>query len=93
MFFHSKILELNENEIRALPHSFGSLSKVQRINLDMNPLQSPPILLMQEGIEPVLKYCAARAKMVEKLTKMLLDEGKVVYSVLLCGRSICYFKC
>ncbi len=43
----------------------------------MNPLVSPPIKLLCEGIDAILNYCAARAKLVVGLTKRLASIGEL----------------
>lgn len=48
------------------------------MNLDMNLLESPPMALLNEGIETIVKYCTARAKIVLGLSKKLTSSGEIL---------------
>ena len=73
--FCSQELNLHGNKIKSLPSSFCLLKKLRIVNLDMNPLESPPLFLIHEGIEALVNYCCARGKIVADLTSKLSDFG------------------
>jgi len=75
--FTREILELNGNKVTVLPNSFGELKAVRVLNVDMNPLQSPPLSLLNAGIGPVVKYCIARSTLIGELSGKLKAAGRL----------------
>ncbi|KAB1207842.1 Plant intracellular Ras-group-related LRR protein 3 [Morella rubra] len=53
-------LDLSNNQIRALPNSFGELKNLAKLNLDQNPLEIPPIEIVNQGVEAVKEFMAKR---------------------------------
>lgn len=51
-------LDLSNNQIRALPYSFGRLEKLTKLNLDQNPIIVPPIEVVNQGAEAVKEFMA-----------------------------------
>ena len=48
--------------------------KIKVLNLHMNPLESPPLSLLNEGMETTIKYCAARSHVICNLSKKLTSN-------------------
>lgn len=70
---HRSHLELNGNNLSELPSPFPHCEKAI---LDMNPLESPPLDLINEGIDTVVNYCHTRGERICHLLKGLKSVGK-----------------
>ncbi|KAF7806037.1 plant intracellular Ras-group-related LRR protein 9-like [Senna tora] len=53
-------LDLSNNQIHALPDTFGRLDYLVKLNLEQNPLELPPMEIVNEGVEAVKTYMAKR---------------------------------
>ncbi len=70
-----QILEINDNNVEVLPGSFGKLKCLRFLDLNRNPLISPPMALGSEGIEAIIKYCAARELFIQGIMRQLHEAG------------------
>ncbi|ESW10013.1 hypothetical protein PHAVU_009G174300 [Phaseolus vulgaris] len=53
-------LDLSNNQIHALPDTFGRLDNLTKLNLEQNPLQLPPMEIVNQGVEAVKTFMAKR---------------------------------
>lgn len=53
-------LDLSDNQIRALPDRFGRLEKLSKLNLDQNPLEVPPMVVVNKGPKAVKDFMDMR---------------------------------
>lgn len=58
-----------------LPKSFVSLLQCEICSIEMNPLQSPPLELFNEGMINVMKYCSIRSLRLGEIEAGLLAAG------------------
>ncbi|CAJ1974958.1 unnamed protein product [Sphenostylis stenocarpa] len=56
-------LDLSNNQIHALPDTFGRLDNLTKLNLEQNPLELPPVEIVNQGVEAVKVF----------MSKMWLD--------------------
>ncbi|PKI52641.1 hypothetical protein CRG98_026981 [Punica granatum] len=56
------LVELNAsyNNIRALPDSMGCLGKLRKLRIEGNPLVSPPMEVVRQGVEEVKMYLSEK---------------------------------
>lgn len=53
-------LDVSYNKITALPDSMGCLKKLQKLSVEGNPLVSPPVEVMEQGLHMVKQYLCDR---------------------------------
>ncbi|KAM7254855.1 hypothetical protein ACFE04_020096 [Oxalis oulophora] len=53
-------IDLSNNQISCLPVTFGRLENLVKLNLDQNPIEIPPIEIVQEGVDSVKEFMAKR---------------------------------
>nr|GEU69761.1 hypothetical protein [Tanacetum cinerariifolium] len=53
-------LDVSNNQIQALPVTFGRLDKLTKLNIDQNPLVIPPKEVVEQGIGAVKVFMAQR---------------------------------
>ncbi|KAE9608534.1 hypothetical protein Lal_00020815 [Lupinus albus] len=53
-------LDLSNNQIHALPDTFGRLDNLKRLNLEHNPLELPPLEIVNLGVEAIKTFMAKR---------------------------------
>ncbi|CAI8597603.1 unnamed protein product [Vicia faba] len=53
-------LDLSNNQIRALPDTFGYLDNLTKLNLEQNPLEVPPVEIVNQGVEAILTFMTKR---------------------------------
>ncbi|KAL8483822.1 hypothetical protein ACS0TY_026491 [Phlomoides rotata] len=61
-------LDVSYNRITALPESIGCLKKLQKLSVEGNPLVSPPMEVMEQGIHVVKQYLCDKINGVHKPT-------------------------
>ncbi|KAI4335337.1 hypothetical protein L6164_013991 [Bauhinia variegata] len=49
-------LDVSYNKIRSLPNSIGCLKKLQKLSVEGNPLRSPPVDVLEQGLHAVKEY-------------------------------------
>lgn len=68
-------LDLSNNQIHALPDTFGTLDSLTKLNVDQNPLVVPPEEVVKEGVEAVKTYMGQRRiSMLEEEEKKKMEE-------------------
>ena len=53
-------LDLSNNQIHALPDTFGRLESLTKLNLEHNPIEVPPVEIINQGIEAIKTFMAKR---------------------------------
>lgn len=53
-------LDISNNQVRALPNTISQLVKITKLNLDENPLVTPPADIIPKGIEAVMIFMTSR---------------------------------
>lgn len=53
-------LDLSNNQIHALPDTFGRLDNLTKLNLEQNPLELPPMDIVDQGVEAIKTFMAKR---------------------------------
>lgn len=66
-------LGLSNNQIHALPNTFGRL-KLEKLNLEQNPLAMPPEVIVNKGVNAVKEY------MLKRWLDILLEEQNLEVS-------------
>ena len=46
----------HQNQLTALPESFGQLTALQNLHLDGNPLQRPPLAVCERGVAAIAQF-------------------------------------
>ncbi|PIA26378.1 hypothetical protein AQUCO_09400023v1 [Aquilegia coerulea] len=72
-----KELDLSNNQIHALPITFGRLDNLTKLNLDQNPIVTPPVEIVNNGVEAVKEFMAKRWLdiLVEEEEKSMAEEN------------------
>ena len=52
----AKILDLRDNQLTELPSEIASLTNLQYLYLDGNPLTSPPPAIVEQGLDAIRAY-------------------------------------
>ncbi|KAL2321769.1 hypothetical protein Fmac_026148 [Flemingia macrophylla] len=63
-------LDLSNNQIHALPDTFGRLDNLTKLNLEQNPLEVPPMEIVNQGVQAVKSF------MVQRLIDILAEEER-----------------
>lgn len=72
-------LDVSYNKIRILPDSIGCLRKLQKLCVDGNPLISPPLDVMEKGLQVVKEYLTKKMNAEHKSPKKMKSwVGKLV---------------
>ncbi|KAK7389126.1 hypothetical protein VNO78_23958 [Psophocarpus tetragonolobus] len=76
-----KELDLSNNQIHALPDTFGRLDNLVKLNLDQNPLEVPPVEIVDQGVQAVKSFMIHRwidilAEEERKSTQVLQEQGQ-----------------
>ncbi|KAK6139792.1 hypothetical protein DH2020_026468 [Rehmannia glutinosa] len=53
-------LDVSYNKITALPESIGCLKKLQKLSVEGNPLVSPPMEVIEQGVDMVKEYLCGK---------------------------------
>lgn len=53
-------LDLSNNQIYALPDTFGHLENLKKLNLEQNPLVTPPMEVVNKGLDAVRTFMSKR---------------------------------
>ncbi|RDX63358.1 Plant intracellular Ras-group-related LRR protein 9, partial [Mucuna pruriens] len=74
-------LDLSNNQIHSLPNTFGRLNNLTVLNLEQNPLEVPPMEIVNKGVQAVKSFMAQRwidilAEEDRKSTNELQEEGQ-----------------
>lgn len=62
---------IDNNNLLELPRCIENITNIAGLKIEMNPMRSPPMELLGEGIGPVIQYCRARSKRRDELQKLL----------------------
>ncbi|KAF5190721.1 Plant intracellular ras-group-related lrr protein [Thalictrum thalictroides] len=70
-------VDLSNNQIHALPITFGRLDNLTKLNLDQNPIVTPPVEVVNNGVEAVKEFMAKRWLdiLVEEEQKSMTEEN------------------
>ncbi|KAL5712941.1 Plant intracellular Ras-group-related LRR protein 6 [Ranunculus cassubicifolius] len=71
-------LDISYNKISMLPDSMGCLKKLQKLSVQGNPLVSPPIEVVEQGVGAVKEYLSDRMNSPSKANKNKSWLGKMV---------------
>lgn len=71
-----EVLHLEGNELVVLPQSLGSMKRLCHLNVDMNPLESPPLSLCCEGAGTIVEYLELRRTSIARLVQSMKKGGK-----------------
>lgn len=71
-------LDVSYNSIKTLPDSIGCLPKLQKLSVEGNPLCSPPIEVVEQGLHVVKEYMCHKMNSDQKTTKKRSWMGKLV---------------
>ena len=63
------------NNLIELPHSFVDMKALDDMRIEYNPMRSPPMDLVQEGMQTVMQYCRIRSSRVNELAELLEEVG------------------
>ncbi|CAH8287427.1 unnamed protein product [Eruca vesicaria subsp. sativa] len=63
-------LDVSYNGIMVLPDSIGCLRRVQKLSIEGNPLVSPPLEVVEQGVEAVKQYMSEKMTESYKKTPM-----------------------
>ncbi|GMI11247.1 hypothetical protein TrVE_jg2968 [Triparma verrucosa] len=66
---------ISSNNLIELPQSFVDMKCLDDMKIEYNPMQSPPMELVQEGMQTVMQYCRIRASRINELAELLEDVG------------------
>ncbi|GFH49812.1 hypothetical protein CTEN210_06288 [Chaetoceros tenuissimus] len=66
-----EVLHLEGNELVVLPQSLRDMERLRHLNLDMNPLESPPLSLCCEGAGTIVKYMELRHASIASITQFV----------------------
>ena len=69
------IFWVSSNNLIELPQSFVDMKCLDDMKIEYNPMRSPPMELVQEGMQTVMRYCRVRASRVNELKELLVDAG------------------
>jgi len=69
------IFWVSSNNLIELPQSFVDMKCLDDMKIEYNPMRSPPMDLVQEGMQTVMRYCRVRASRVNELKELLVDAG------------------
>ncbi|XP_027333745.1 plant intracellular Ras-group-related LRR protein 9-like [Abrus precatorius] len=74
-------LDLSNNQIHALPDTFGRLHNLTKLNLEQNPLEVPPVEIVNQGVQAIKSFMAQRwidilAEEERKSTHELQEQGE-----------------
>lgn len=74
-------LDLSNNQIHALPDTFGRLDNLTKLNLEQNPLEVPPMEIVNHGVQAIKSFMAKRwieilAEEDRKHTQEFPEEGQ-----------------
>jgi len=69
------VLWVSSNNLIELPHSFVDMKSLDDMKIEYNPMRSPPMDLVQEGMQTVMQYCRIRASRVNELAELLEEVG------------------
>ncbi|XP_061364879.1 plant intracellular Ras-group-related LRR protein 9-like [Gastrolobium bilobum] len=53
-------LDLSNNQIHALPDTFGRLDNLTKLNLEQNPLEVPPMEIVNQGVQAIKTFMTKR---------------------------------
>ncbi|CAM9666520.1 unnamed protein product [Chrysoparadoxa australica] len=70
-----RLLWLSSNNILELPESITELAGIEHLQLDSNPLHSPPAGLLTEGLSAVQQYMRIRVERIAELHTLICDAG------------------
>lgn len=71
-------LDVSYNKITTLPDSIGCLRKLQKLSLEGNPLVSPPMDVVEQGLSAVKGYLSEKMNNDHKSPKKKSWVGKLV---------------
>ncbi|KAF2317234.1 hypothetical protein GH714_018807 [Hevea brasiliensis] len=71
-------LDLSYNRITSLPDSMGCLRKLQKLSVDGNPLVSPPMEVVEQGLHAVKEYLSEKMNASHQTSKKKSWVGKLV---------------
>ena len=66
---------LDNNNILELPESITKLQKICIMTFDLNPLRSPPLSLLNEGLDAIMSYQLVRNERLSSLYTTLTKRG------------------
>lgn len=66
---------ISSNNLIELPQSFVDMKCLDEMKIEYNPMHSPPMELVQEGMQTVMQYCRIRASRVNELADLLEEVG------------------
>eukprot|EP00520_Triparma_pacifica_P016971 CAMPEP_0118642542 /NCGR_PEP_ID=MMETSP0785-20121206/5887_1 /TAXON_ID=91992 /ORGANISM="Bolidomonas pacifica, Strain CCMP 1866" /LENGTH=1549 /DNA_ID=CAMNT_0006534093 /DNA_START=130 /DNA_END=4776 /DNA_ORIENTATION=- len=66
---------VSSNNLIELPQSFVDMKCLDDMKIEYNPMRSPPMELVQEGMQTVMQYCRIRASRVNELAELLEEVG------------------
>jgi len=69
------IFWVSSNNLIELPHSFVDMRCLDDMKIEYNSMRSPPMELVQEGMQTVMQYCRIRASRVNELAELLEEVG------------------
>ena len=69
---------IDNNHLTVLPQCIENITNIADLKIDMNPLRSPPMELLNEGILTVVNYSKARSRRLKKLKRLLIKENFIV---------------
>ena len=68
-------LLLSNNNLLELPAMFDGCGRLRLLQIDYNPLRSPPTDLLEEGMHVIIQYCRIRSERVKEVVDLLEEYG------------------